>query len=93
MQVQAFQAFAQAFELDVGNGADLRLTQAVEYHHLINAVNQFRAEVNFHVFHHRVFDVLIRGGFAQGLDVHAADVRRHHNYGVFEVYRAALAIG
>ena len=93
MQVQAFQAFAQAFELDVGNGANLRLTQAVEHHHLINAVNQLGTEVNFHVFHHRIFDVLVRRGFTQGLDVHAADVGRHHNHGVFKINRSALAIG
>ena len=71
----------------------MRLTERVEHHHFVNTVDEFGTEIVFHIGHHSGFHSFIRRIRTQFLNVLAADVARHHHHGVFEVHRAALAVG
>jgi hypothetical protein len=68
------------------------LAQGVEHHHLVDAVDEFGAEIGLHFGHDRQLDhlVIVTG---HALDHLAAQVAGHDNDRVLEVHGAALAIG
>ena len=84
----------QHVQLNVCDAADLVFLQRMENHSFINTVDEFRTEVATHDFHHSVahrfiIAAAIRG---HGLNQIRAQVRRHHQYGVFEVDTSALTV-
>src|SRR5699024_5637080 len=92
LQVAFGQPVAQLAHLDVGDGTDLRLRQRVEYHRLVDAVDEFRPEVAGDDFHHRFAHGVVTA-VGQFLNQLAAQVRGHDDDGVAKVHGAALAVG
>ncbi len=92
------QTFGQRARLDFGNGADMFGGQRVKYHDIIEAIDEFRAEMRLHRTHHRRLHLgvgfrtqpLALGDF---LDVLRAEVRGHHDYRIAEIDGAALTVG
>jgi hypothetical protein len=90
------QTLLQIGQLDLGDGADLRLVQRTEHHQLVQPIDELRTEVRLHHAHHRGLHlrVLLLGIAGLGvLDHLRAEVRGHHDHGVAEIHRAALTIG
>ena len=92
MQVQSRHAITQDLELNLGNLFNLLGVQRMEHHGFIDAVQELGSEMVFQLVPHRVFDV---GGVLahHALDDFGTDVGGHGDDAVFEVHRAALAIG
>ncbi len=68
------------------------VVECVEHLDLVDAVDELGAEALARLAHHRLLDqVLVLPG--QALDLVRAEVRGHHQHGVLEVQRAALAVG
>ena len=70
--------------------------QAMEDHHFVDPVDEFRPEVLAHLAHHGFLDhvrIVQRLVGRQALDLGRADVAGHHHHGVAEVHGTALAIG
>ena len=75
------------------DGGDVVLFQGVEHHHLVDAVDELRAQRLAHHVHHRVLDVLVEALGGEGLHGVGAEVGGHHQHGVAEVHGAAVAVG
>ncbi len=88
------QAGCEMGELDIDDPAEILLGEGVEDHDLIDAVEEFGAEVIAQEIADLGFDFPI-GVFLPGevLDGLRADVAGHDDDGVFEIDGAALAVG
>ena len=83
----------EASYLDLGDSADLSPLQGVEYHHLVDAVDELRSKVICYFAHHRRLHALIVGAAGQRLDGVRAQIRSHDDDGIAEIDRAAVTIG
>ena len=85
------QTFAQTFELNFDDAAQLFALQRVEHDHFVNAICRLRAEVRAQSFKHAIFErEIARLGFG---DEVRGEVARHDYHAVFEAHHAALAVG
>ena len=80
----------QPLELDIDDGAQLVTSESVEYHRLIDAVEELRAEVPAHVDHDLLPQLL--GCECHVEDVRRSEVGRHDDDDVAEVDGAALSV-
>ena len=65
----------------------------MEHHHLVDAVDELRAQRLAHHLHHRVLNVLVQALGGERLHGVRAEVGRHHQHGVAEVHGAPVAVG
>ena len=90
------QALLQPAQLDPRDLLDLVLVQRVEHDDVVQAVDEFRAEMRLDHAHHRGLHLRVGLRAAVGrqlLDLLRAQVGGHHDHGVAEVDRAPLAVG
>ena len=89
------QALFHARELDVHDGAELRLVQVAENNAVIHTIQKLRPELPLEFPHHgltqRVVHHVARGKML--LNQGAGEVAGHDDHRVAEIHRATLAIG
>ena len=93
MDIHLGKSCLQALELYPRNIGDLRLAEGMKDNDLVDPIHELRPEMGLHLGHHRDLDqrlLFIRVGHL--LDHVRAEVGRHHDHGVLEVDRAAMAI-
>ena len=83
----------QALELNLDDGAHLLTLQAMEQDDLIDAVEEFGAEMAAHHTHHLVAHGIGILALTLGHEKFRAEIRGHHDQRVAEIHRAALAVG
>ena len=83
----------QVTKLNIHDAADMLATERVKDDNIINAVNEFGAEVLRNDFHNRGLHCLVVFLAGEFLNHLGSEIRRHDDHCVAEVDGAALAIG
>ena len=93
LHILIFQSPRQILDLDTGNTLNLAFRQRMEHHHFVYPVDELRAEVRSNLLHDcRLHGVVV---FLTRLFLNdvRAQVGGHHDHGIPEVDRTALAVG
>src|SRR5690606_29927696 len=84
-------AFSQALQLNAGDGLDVLGIQGVEYHDLVDTVQELRSETLLELRQNHFLHDLVRL-IRHALDVLRSQVRSHDDDGIAKVDRATLPI-
>src|SRR5690625_110172 len=87
------QPLIQIAGLNAGNGVDLLTTKWPEDNHIIHPVDELRSEMTSQHIHDVALQLLITGGSDPLLNHAGAEVGRHHDNRIAEIYGTTLRIG